>query len=147
MHTLIQKQVVLDKLYNYKIIKQTVENIEDNTISGIDNSLYCYLKNNDNTFENSIIKLLDDTTFQNNKKWLDAFKELNININDKPLHQDVLNYAYINNNLKRSDKCILYKMLKDKKKINKTIYYQIKRNLILELLNIAKKKGLIYEHE
>ncbi len=143
----MQKQVVLDKLYNYKIIKQTVEDMEDNTISDIDNSLYSHLKNNDNTFENSIIKLLDNTSFQNNKKWLEAFKELDISINDKPLHQDVLNYAYKNNNLRRSDKCILYKMLKDKKKINKTIYYQIKRNLILELFNIAKKKGLIDKHE
>lgn len=143
MYTHKEYQIILNKLYSYKKIKRYVEYIEEDIISSIDNSLTGYLKNNDNTFENSIIKLVEDSVFQENKKWISAFEELERNIRDKNVHMTVLSYAFKNNDLRRSDKYVLYQMIKDKKKISKAIYYQIKRNIVLEFLNISVRKGLI----
>ena len=112
MYTHKEYQIILNKLYSYKKIKRYVEEIEEDTISSIDNSLTGYLKNNDNTFENSIIKLVEDSVFQENKKWISAFEELEKNIKDKNLHMTVLSYAFKNNDLRRSDKYVLFRIFK-----------------------------------
>lgn len=133
---------VINKLYNYKIIKQTVEDTESNMLDNVNTSLRSHLKNDQNTFENSIIRLLDDNIFQNNKKWLEAFKELDKLVENSDIHKIVLEYAFKENDEKKSDRFVLQILFKKGFRINKAIYYQVKRNIIIYLFNISKHMGL-----